>query len=334
MSGINPIYKITVFTILALFINIEIVSGQIIINEVCASNSNLISDFEGDYNDWIEITNIGSEPVNLAGYCLRDDADDQSQWCFPEYMLGPGEYLLLFASGKDIKSIPINWKTLVSEGDLWKYIIPASEIPLWRSVDFNESAWSTGASGIGYGDGDDATTIPSTLSLYMRISFNLNDATQIDAAALHIDYDDGFVAYINGNEIARSFVSGTPPAFDARATGLREAIMYSGGKPERYDISNPGSVFLNGRNILAIEVHNDNDGSSDMTSIPFLSVLSSGETGSPPPLILDLQGKLFHTNFKLNSDGDSLYHWLKITTFFPLFRNSQCFFFFDLTGIY
>ena len=131
MSGINPIYKITVFTILALFINIEIVSGQIIINEVCASNSNLISDFEGDYNDWIEITNIGSEPVNLAGYCLRDDADDHSQWCFPEYMLGPGEYLLLFASGKDIKSIPINWKTLVSEGDLWKYTVPASEIPLW-----------------------------------------------------------------------------------------------------------------------------------------------------------------------------------------------------------
>ena len=174
MNRINPIFKITLYTILAFLINIEIASSQIIINEVCASNADLIADFEGDYNDWIEITNSGSDPVNLKGYCLRDDADNLSQWCFPEYILGPGEYIVLFASGKDIKTPPISWKTLVNQGDEWRYKLPTANISSWRTAGYNDNTWLQGASGIGYSDGDDATTIQSTLSLYMRIKFNIS----------------------------------------------------------------------------------------------------------------------------------------------------------------
>ena len=80
--------------------------AQILINEVCASNSTTISDHEDEYADWIEIFNAGNEPVDLKDYCLSDDHSDLLRWRFPQYTLQPGSYLLLFASGKDINTPP------------------------------------------------------------------------------------------------------------------------------------------------------------------------------------------------------------------------------------
>jgi hypothetical protein len=80
--------------------------AQVVINEVCASNSTTVSDHDGEFADWIELFNDGEEPANLEGYCLSDDSTNLSQWCFPQYVLQPGSYLLLFASGKDIKMEP------------------------------------------------------------------------------------------------------------------------------------------------------------------------------------------------------------------------------------
>lgn len=76
---------------------------EIAINEIMASNSKTISDNYGDYEDWIEIFNYGSEPVNLENYGLSDDPGNLFRWVFPPVVVEPGDYLLVWASGKDIK---------------------------------------------------------------------------------------------------------------------------------------------------------------------------------------------------------------------------------------
>ncbi len=81
-------------------------SQTIRINEVMASNRDVISDEDGSFEDWIEIYNYGDDPVNLDGIGLSDNYQEPFKWVMPEYILQPGEYLLIWASGKDRKPMP------------------------------------------------------------------------------------------------------------------------------------------------------------------------------------------------------------------------------------
>ena len=78
-----------------------IVRNQVIISEFSANNDNTILDEDGASSDWIEIWNSTNATVNLAGYYLSDSQASPAQWGFPAWTLGPNEYLLVFASGKD-----------------------------------------------------------------------------------------------------------------------------------------------------------------------------------------------------------------------------------------
>lgn len=168
-----------------------------------------------------------------------------------------------------------HWESVVLEGDQWNYIVPDSQLPSnWKEAGFDDSSWSSGPSGFGYGDDDDQTTIETTLSVYLRMEFEILSLAEIEEVLFHIDYDDGFVAYLNGVEISRNLVSGTNPAFDQGSDGLHEATLYIGIAPDGYDVD-PG-LLNEGTNTLAVEVHNDNINSSDMTAIPFLSVGVNG----------------------------------------------------------
>ena len=74
---------------------------NIVINEILAANTGGLSDEDGEFSDWIEIHNRGSQPVNLAGWSLTDNSSQPSLWTFPSITLAGGEYRIVFASGKD-----------------------------------------------------------------------------------------------------------------------------------------------------------------------------------------------------------------------------------------
>jgi len=74
---------------------------SIFMNEVMASNGITIADEDGDYEDWIELYNSGDTEVNLEGYGLSDDYGNAFAWLFPDSVLSPGEFLLIWASGKN-----------------------------------------------------------------------------------------------------------------------------------------------------------------------------------------------------------------------------------------
>ena len=140
--------------------------AQPIINEIMSLNATVLQDTGGDYPDWIEIYNPDDSAVNLTGYGLSDDLDDPFKWVFPEYSLGAGEYLLVYASDKDITSLPKHWETVIDWGDELKYVTGSSDIAEnWRSRDFDDSGWGTGPSGIGSMADNDATVVPQSISL-------------------------------------------------------------------------------------------------------------------------------------------------------------------------
>ncbi|MCC5842396.1 MAG: lamin tail domain-containing protein, partial [Opitutales bacterium] len=72
------------------------------INEVMASNGTTLADDDGDFEDWIELYNYGTEPVDLSGWGLSDSYNNPFKWTFPVgTTIGAGDYLLVWASGKD-----------------------------------------------------------------------------------------------------------------------------------------------------------------------------------------------------------------------------------------
>lgn len=76
--------------------------GSIVINEVMAANQQAVIDDYGEYSDWIELYNTSTEPVSINGWALSDSKLEPAKWSLPDITLQPGEYLLIFCSGKDV----------------------------------------------------------------------------------------------------------------------------------------------------------------------------------------------------------------------------------------
>jgi len=74
-----------------------ITTSDLVINELCADNDNVIQDNAGDYNDWIEIYNPTMSEILLSGKYLTDKPDNLTKWQIPsDIIIGAGEYLLVW----------------------------------------------------------------------------------------------------------------------------------------------------------------------------------------------------------------------------------------------
>jgi hypothetical protein len=207
-----------------------------------------------------------------------------------------------------------HWETIVQAGDGGLYFIPSSEIGTdWTQKDFDDSGWTGGTSGFGVGDNDDNTKLPSgTMSVYIRFTFTVQNISDIASLLLDMDYDDGFVAYINGTEVARSNNIHDPLSWDLDPELAHEAGMYRGVLPERFDLDAYLPTVLNtGENILAVRVHNKITQSSDLSSNVFLhaGLTISGTEYSPvprwfvPPIVLTESNLPF---MLINTHGQSI----------------------------
>lgn len=168
-----------------------------------------------------------------------------------------------------------HWGAVVLAENNWKYFSGTSEPPgEWINSSFDDEVWNGGPGGFGYGDNDDGTIIGSTSSVYLRIKFTISNLSQIEKAVFLADYDDAYVAYLNGVEIARSGISGNRPAYNQFADSQHEASLYQGLYPVETIFSSTEieEWFLTGENVLAVQVHNINATSSDLSSNFYLNV--------------------------------------------------------------
>lgn len=287
-------------SMVALFVWTAVLSytlkAQVFINEVVASNASGLADEEGDFPDWIELYNYSDSTVSLEGFGISDDSLELFKFTFPELTLAPGEHYIVFASDKDQLGQIFDWKNVIKQGDSTKYIIPQSEVDdSWITNEFDDSSWQDGIFGIGYGDDDDLTIVPNgTISVFTRTSFLVDDKDLVSKMILKVDFDDAYVAYLNGVEVHREAINGEAPlAFDAVAPDYTEPMLAQGIELPEIDLEDHTGQIINGVNTLAIQVHNNGSGSSDMTLIPFLDLGSSTDT--------------YHLNFKLSSGGEELF---------------------------
>ena len=160
-------------------------------------------------------------------------------------------------------TVSVKGESLVSDYSIWKYIegkAEASTPPTaWRKLAFDDAHWKEGRSGfsIGFGDYDAPTQLwgmPRVYpSLFLRKKFTLANTDWIQSLVMRVDYDDGFVAYLNGTEVARRGLAGEPDQpvpFDA------PAAVHSRGNPELIDLAPYKLLLQPGENILTVQAHN------------------------------------------------------------------------------
>ncbi len=233
----------------------------------------------------IEYEDDGKWPVACDGaghtLCLVDpfrDQGDPDNWRASPAMWGtPGQH----------NGFQDEWieETLFAAGGLWRYRKGTSEPPTtWKSRTYNDVGWSSGASPIGYDTSgqDPITTQLSDMqgnyrSFYARHGFSVADPGTVDDLVLYVKIDDAFVAYLNGTEVCRFNIGGSPPAYD----DLSDSAQDYGGLTA-YDITAYKGALVAGENVLAIQTHNGSDSSSDcfmdarLVSRSLLSAVSGG----------------------------------------------------------
>lgn len=118
----------------------ESTPGAIRISEILAANLSGLADPVATPEDpeplpWIELQNTGSVAVDLAGWSLSDDAGFPDQWVFPSKVIQPGQFLVVFASGLDLRNpsgtnrLHTNFK-LGRNGEFLGLFAPGSPRPL------------------------------------------------------------------------------------------------------------------------------------------------------------------------------------------------------------
>lgn len=203
---------------------------------------------------------------------------------------------------------------LIGPGDEWSYLAgnaPGPE-PDWNLLDFDDFDWELGPTGIGYGDGDDATTLDDMsgnyVVVYTRKVFQLELDT-IESLVLSCAIDDGFVAYINGQEIGRFNIAEGEVNNDTTANGANPQ-----GEPvidTPVEIAIAKDLLVEGDNIIAVSVHNATLTSSDLTFIPTLIQIPGEGGGGPGPAgDLFLRGDVDDNGFVNLTDAVALLLYL------------------------
>ncbi len=120
---------------------------KVYISEIASRNLTGLRDADQEIHDWIELHNAGTETVSLEGWYLSDDPEKPARWRLPAVSIAPGEYKIIFASGKDRTSGELHTDFSVSAGETVTLLTPigivadAVEIPLvnedrsWARVD-------------------------------------------------------------------------------------------------------------------------------------------------------------------------------------------------------
>jgi hypothetical protein len=155
---------------------------------------------------------------------------------------------------------------ILDEKSSWKYLDNGSDQGLaWRSSGFNDASWKTGSGQFGFGDGDEATVLQSGfVTYYFRKHINVADVNTLpDSVILSMIHDDGAVVYINGVEVLRTPL--LPQTGAITYTTGTSTFIPTAQENNFFDYKIASSRLSTGDNVIAIEVHNQNNSSSDVS---------------------------------------------------------------------
>lgn len=159
--------------------------------------------------------------------------------------------------------------TIIKRGDSWKYLESRDTPPgNWLSLTYDEENWKQGKGQFGYGDGDEATVMGyggdsqnKMITAWFRKKFTISDKTAFTRYTFHLLRDDGVRVFLNGREVIRDNMDRW--GLGSYSTALVDVNGTNETRYQTYPI-NP-ALFLEGENILAVEIHQASATSSDLS---------------------------------------------------------------------
>jgi len=182
-------------------------------------------------------------------------------------------FLLLFfctiTGTTQVPFIMLNSDTALTKRGFSYWVGTVAPANGWKELDFDDSQWlkSNQPAVVGYGwpqlPKDSTVVVAKCPSLFLRIKFKVDNVWDWGDMSFLADYDDGFIAYLNGQEIIRVNLGAkdTPVAHDRSTDRSHESHIY-----RQYEAAVDGfyidsaivrSLIHPGENVFAIEVHND-----------------------------------------------------------------------------
>lgn len=250
-------------------------------------------DFE-EWGSWIQ-SSSAQRPYTDTHPDIEDMAEG-IQRLKDEYLPGRRSYMYGPANMPAPQSggISLVYTELVGSGATAAIRVPtdASEDASWTGLGFNDSGWPSGPTGAGFDRGSDydiaigtdvETEMGSNATVYMRVPFTVANPADYQDLRLDIYYDDGFVAYLNGTEVASANAPASP-VWNSTSDGSHEADVVNTTFAE-FDLSAHVGLLQTGSNVLAIHGMNVSVGSSDMIILPELQAGSVVQNGSAEPMI-------------------------------------------------
>lgn len=156
--------------------------------------------------------------------------------------------------------------TFLTSGAVWKYNSGSDLGTSWKESAYNDAAWLSGASPLGFGDGDEATVVPGGPASnrypthYFRHAVNIANPAAFQTFLLNVKRDDGIVVYVNGVEVFRDNMPSGATTYNTFAA----ASITDDGATWIPATLSPAS-FVSGVNIIAAEVHQINATSNDLS---------------------------------------------------------------------
>ena len=220
---------------------------------------------------------LGATPVSLTSWTglLPPPGDPGVSWRIP-LTLANGSYEIAISASSNASSttlpaiaftvvdVPVPSLELIPAGANWAYYdngdLPAVD---WFATAFDDARWSVGPAELGYGGGDEATVTNSrragnstVLTQYFRHEFTVGDLSGFASATLNLLRDDGAAVYLNGVELGRTNLP-------AGTLGPDTLAVVSSSQTIAVPIQIEDLVV--GTNVLAVEVHQVDPASSDIS---------------------------------------------------------------------
>ncbi|MES2557921.1 MAG: alkaline phosphatase PhoX [Bacteroidota bacterium] len=173
---------------------------------------------------------------------------------------------------------------VIAAGNNWKYndlgIALTSD---WNTTAYNDATWATGAAPLGYGNGDEATTISygaseanKHITTYFRKHFDIVSLVGYSNIRLQLKRDDAARIFINGVDVYRSNLE--PGTLNFGSTAL---MPVEGTEENQWiTINVPVSVLQIGVNVIAVEVHKYNAIETDLRFALMMDLQAQSQTPS------------------------------------------------------
>ncbi|NBG66478.1 alkaline phosphatase PhoX [Acidiluteibacter ferrifornacis] len=159
----------------------------------------------------------------------------------------------------------------ILSGDEWNYLDNGSDLTgsNWTALNYNDTSWAYGPSALGYNNTNTNTVVSygpdannKYITTYFRKRFNITNLnTVVDSLILNLRRDDGAIVYVNGTEVIRSNMPAGAVNYKTEST----SIVSGSDEDLFYPTIVHKSVFNQGVNIIAVELHQRDSSSSDLT---------------------------------------------------------------------